>query len=1371
MNFVTKISKQGKFALLFVLLYSFAALNAQSYQYNDAWGKTGITLKSESHQSVRINFSVTTLNFIDHQIDGVPMKDISMPQVFLPNDEGMPNLPGFSRTIAIPEGATAKINVKSYRTETLKDIAIAPAPRIPLDTEDGPLEYNKNERVYNQDAYYPSEPFLLSEIKEYRGVDVVIFGITPFQYNPVTKELIIYRDVDLEIVFEGGNGQFGEERLRSRWFDPILEDAILNYNSLPVIDYSARMQQLNYTEDDGFEYLIVIPNNPIWLPYAEQIKEWRTKQGILTGIKTLNDIGGSTVNILENYFNNAYNTWTIPPVAVLLMADYGTDANNSIISPIWDSYCASDNVFSDVNGDDMPEMIFARMTAQNATHLQTMVSKMLDYESDPPIDPAFYYNPITALGWQTERWFQICSETIGGYWRANNKEPVRINAIYSGSPSTVWSTATNTEQVVSYFGPNGMNYIPATPAELGGWTGGTAQGVINAINTGAFALQHRDHGGETGWGEPDFQSNHINSLTNTENNEFVYVFSINCLTGKYNMSGECFTEKFHRHTYNGQNAGALGLIAASEVSYSFVNDAFVWGMFDNFHPDFMPDYGNYVQERGFLPAFGQAAGKYFLQQSQWPYNTSNKAVTYNLFHQHGGAFMQVYTEVPQVMPVTHNPILYSGNSSFSVIAPEGAFIALTVNGQIIGTALSTGGANTIVIEPQLPPNTMVVTVTKQNYFRYEANVDIIPPTGPYVVGDSYILHDPSGNNDGLMDYGESFTLDMIMKNVGVAQATNVSTTISTTSEYITITDNYAFVGVVAPNATVTVNNAFAMTCSANIPDNHSVSFTLSSTNGTDTWISYISITGHAPNLKFVEYIVNDASGNGNGLLDPGETAPIVITVENNGSSAAYDVTGILTSSDPYVSVLTTQPQNMGDMAAGTTANCTFNVSASANVPAGYEADLDLSMEADLGVAQQDVITLLFPDYCYPTANCSYGDGFEGFALEQINNMTGNGCSPSGYGDYTSMVANLQAGQTYQVQWKTGYSNQQACLWIDLNDNKTFEDNERLITNFALAQANTTYTTNFTVPSTANVWGQKRLRIRANWQNSSADPCANFSYGETEDYTADFGSQTNLEPPQNIAATVSGNDVTITWEVPANSSEDVLGYNVYRDGQKIADLITSLSYTDYNLSSGSYWYSVSAVYPEGESDVALPAQVTIGSLDGKLQGFVRDAITHLVVPDAWVSALNTEYGAVTYNTPFGSHYTLNLPGGTYTIVCSAPGYQSITVNNVVILEGQTRAINFYMNPGEGEVPDALTGIQQYTMEEMTLYPNPATDEINIVTNSMQKYVKIINSMGQTVYSNTVGNYNVKINTNNLTKGIYFVEIETETSKFIEKLVIR
>lgn len=66
--------------------------------------------------------------------------------------------------------------------------------------------------------------------------------------------------------------------------------------------------------------------------WADTIKAFRTEQGILTGIVTLQQTGGNTATIIENYINNAYNTWDIPPVAVLLMADYGTDANNSITS-------------------------------------------------------------------------------------------------------------------------------------------------------------------------------------------------------------------------------------------------------------------------------------------------------------------------------------------------------------------------------------------------------------------------------------------------------------------------------------------------------------------------------------------------------------------------------------------------------------------------------------------------------------------------------------------------------------------------------------------------------------------------------------------------------------------------------------------------------------------------------------------------------------------------------------------------------------------------------------------------------------------------------------------------------------------------------
>ena len=52
--------------------------------------------------------------------------------------------------------------------------------------------------------------------------------------------------------------------------------------------------------------------------------------------------------------------------------------------------------------------------------------------------------------------------------------------------------------------------------------------INNAINSGAFMLQHRDHGGVTGWGEPAYYSSDIDGLTNTD---LTWVFSINCLTG------------------------------------------------------------------------------------------------------------------------------------------------------------------------------------------------------------------------------------------------------------------------------------------------------------------------------------------------------------------------------------------------------------------------------------------------------------------------------------------------------------------------------------------------------------------------------------------------------------------------------------------------------------------------------------------------------------------------------------------------------------------------------------------------------------------------------------------------------------------------
>jgi hypothetical protein len=341
--------------------------------------------------------------------------------------------------------------------------------------------------------------------------------------------------------------------------------------------------------------------------------------------------------------------------------------------------------------------------------------------------------------------------------------------------------------------------------------------------------------------------------------------------GKYNASQECFAEKFHRHaTYNGDNAGALGIIAASEVSYSFVNDTYVWGVYDNMWPDFMPDYGTTPDSRGLLPAFGNSGGKYFLQQSGWPYNTGSKEVTYNLFHCHGDAFLNLYSEVPQNLIVVHNTVLLAGIDYFTVQADEGSFIALTNNGEILATADGTGTPINITIAPQLPGDTIIVTVTKQNYFRYCAYVIIIPPDNPYCIYNSHLINDQSGNDDSLMDYAETILLSLSIKNLGLEDANNVDVTLSTNDQYISITDSTENYGTILSQDTITVTDGFCFDVASDIPDLYFVIFNVVATDGTDIWESSFAIEAHAPILEYADYEISDPAGNNNGKIDPGE---------------------------------------------------------------------------------------------------------------------------------------------------------------------------------------------------------------------------------------------------------------------------------------------------------------------------------------------------------------------------------------------------------------------------------------------------------------------------------------------------------------------
>ncbi|MEZ5198803.1 MAG: hypothetical protein R2764_21230 [Bacteroidales bacterium] len=73
---------------------------------------------------------------------------------------------------------------------------------------------------------------------------------------------------------------------------------------------------------------------------------------------------------------------------------------------------------------------------------------------------------------------------------------------------------------------------------------------------------------------------------------------------------------------------------------------------------------------------------------------------------------------------------------------------------------------------------MKITVTMQDHYRYENNVDVISADVAYVVEESFSINDESGNGNGLVDYGESVLLSLSMQNIGNVDATNVTATLS-----------------------------------------------------------------------------------------------------------------------------------------------------------------------------------------------------------------------------------------------------------------------------------------------------------------------------------------------------------------------------------------------------------------------------------------------------------------------------------------------------------------------------------------------------------------------------------------------------------------
>ena len=121
-------------------------------------------------------------------------------------------------------------------------------------------------------------------------------------------------------------------------------------------------------------------------------------------------------------------------------------------------------------------------------------------------------------------------------------------------------------------------------------------------------------------------------------------------------------------------------------------------------------------------------------------------------------------------------------------------------------------------------------------------------------------------------------------------------------------------------------------------------------------------------------------------------------------------------------------------------------------------------------------------------------------------------------------------------------------------------------------------------------------------------------------------------------------------------------------------------------------------------------------------------------------------------------------------------KQIEVVSTYYFESNFEAYNnqvFPSNDGEYSFVNILKGSSgiNTTDNNISIYPNPANDNVNIVSNEIINNVQVLNFLGQVLLSVEVHDTQMNINTSDYQSGVYIFKINTVNSTLIKKVTIK
>ncbi|AEA42020.1 C25 family cysteine peptidase [Fluviicola taffensis] len=645
-------------------------------------------LESSNSKTIEFTHRLDIKPFEFIQIDGKSMIDFSKTYKILSKEKGSPELPLFHETLQLPAHGNPQVDVTFEEVVIFEDVLVAPSKGVlKRNVSPNSTAYSFGE-TYNMNSLYPATIANIKTPFIWRSMRGVVVEVSPYQYNPVTKQLFFYKGIHISLKT---NTQLQGVNELSGQMDPVMKSMQQKIVLNPTIEKYTPM------EESGSMLVISAPN---LIEEITPLVHWKNQKGIRTELVSTTTAGTSDADI-HTFIQNYYSTH--PELIYVLLVGDDADIPAHTYGLSGGEQLYSDSYYGQLSGSDYyPEVFVGRFSGSEA-NITTMVNRTLEYEKNP-----------LAGDWM-EKAIGLGSDEGSGIGNDDEPDWQHLRNIRSVLMSSGYSEVSE-----FYDGSHGGSDVSGSP---------NPGIILPVVNNGVGLFNYTGHGDVNLCVTGNFQSSNINQATN--NGKYPFVISVACNNGTF-TSGTCISEAWTRAVKNGTPSGAIAA-AGSSILMAWAEPM-----------QTQDEMAEIIAETNPVNQKTTLGGLFYNSQlsmlEEYPSGSGEEVMqTWILFGDPSAQFRNKQT-LP--LSVVHPGNVPLNTTSVTVSCTvDGSLVAISQDNILLGSAISTGGQAVISIPVLASNDYLLVTGTKQNYATYQNSIQVADgPLGLTEIGLEFAIY-------------------------------------------------------------------------------------------------------------------------------------------------------------------------------------------------------------------------------------------------------------------------------------------------------------------------------------------------------------------------------------------------------------------------------------------------------------------------------------------------------------------------------------------------------------------------------------------------------------------------------------------------------